>query len=148
MAGVPEAIQALRRAGYRVIIVTNQPDVPRGLQRREVVEAIHKHLRQVLPIDDVKVCYHVDEDTCACRKPKPGMLFEAARKWSLVLSQSFMVGDRWRDIEAGKAAGCRTVWIRNDYQERRPENPDVIVGSLHEASILIASMGEQGRAGI
>jgi D-glycero-D-manno-heptose 1,7-bisphosphate phosphatase len=142
LPGVDEAVHALRRGGYRLIIVTNQPDVRRGLQEREVVEAMHQCLRQTLSIDDIKVCYHVDEDACACRKPKPGMLLEAAREWSLDLRRSFMVGDRWRDIGAGKAAGCRTILIKTEYREREAEGPDAVVGSLFEASALILSIRE------
>lgn len=98
LPGVVEAVAMLRRAGFRIIVATNQPDVGKGAQRREVVEAIHVHMQSVLPIDAVKVCYHTDENECACRKPKPGMLLEAAAEWSLDLSRSFMVGDRWRCI--------------------------------------------------
>lgn len=138
---VAEAIDALRKAGFRIIVVTNQPDVAIGLQRREAVEAMHERIRRVFPIDDIKVCYHVDQDGCTCRKPKPGMLLEAAKVWSLNLDQSFMVGDRWRDIEAGQAAGCKTILVRGGYAERQPEKPDAVVNSLFEASVLILSSG-------
>ena len=140
---VPEAMRALREAGCRLIVVTNQPDVGQGLQRREVVEAIHADLRRRLPLDAIKVCFHIDRDGCACRKPKPGLLLEAAREWNLDLSRSVMVGDRWRDIEAGKAAGCKTIWIRSAYAERRVERPDAVVDSLAEASGLILSRWAQ-----
>ena len=133
------ALEALRRGGFRLIVVTNQPDVGKGLQRREVVEAIHARLSAAFPIDDIKVCYHVDEDGCSCRKPKPGMLLEAARTWGLELARSVMVGDRWRDIEAGRAAGCRTILVERGYDERRAEPPDAVVTSLAEASELILS---------
>jgi len=136
---VGQALEALRRGGYHLIVVTNQPDVGKGLQPREVVEAIHARLLAAFPIDDIKVCYHVDEDGCGCRKPKPGMLLEAARTWQLELAQSVMVGDRWRDIEAGKAAGCRTILLRTAYAERQPEAPDAVVESLLEASEVILS---------
>lgn len=136
---VDEAIETLRRAGFRIIVITNQPDVATGAQRREVVEAIHERIRREFPIDDIKVCYHADQDGCACRKPKPGMILEAARQWSLDLDRSFMVGDRWRDIEAGQAAGCKAILIKCEYQERRAEKPDAIVDSLFEASSLILS---------
>jgi D-glycero-D-manno-heptose 1,7-bisphosphate phosphatase len=134
-----EAIERLRGAGFRLIVVTNQPDVATGVQEREAVEAINDCIRRTTMVDDIKVCYHADEDNCACRKPKPGMLVEAAREWSLDLAQSFMVGDRWRDIVAGQAAGCKTILIHYDYDERRAENPDAVVGSLLEASDLILS---------
>ncbi|MCA1557132.1 MAG: HAD-IIIA family hydrolase, partial [Acidobacteria bacterium] len=83
--------------------------------------------------------YHVDLDDCACRKPRAGMLLEAARRWAIDLNQSFMVGDRWRDIEAGRAAGCKTILIKYDYDERQADRPDAIVNSLMEASQLILS---------
>lgn len=147
LPGVAEAIEALRQADFRLIVVTNQPDVATGLQRRETVEAIHAQLRANLPIDDIKVCYHADQDGCPCRKPKPGLLFEAAKQWSLDLTRSVMVGDRWRDIEAGRAAGCKTVLVRGGYAERQAERPDAVVGSLLEASRVIMSNGIAGMEG-
>ena len=134
LPGVAEAINDLRHAGFRIIVVTNQPDVGKGLQRREVVEAMHERLRRLLPLDDIKVCYHIDEDGCSCRKPKPGMLLTAAQEWVLDLPRCVMVGDRWRDIEAGKAVDCQTIWIRSRYTERPVEHPDAVVNSLAEAS--------------
>src|SRR5262249_50056044 len=106
-------------------------------QRRDMVEAFHDRLRHTLPIDDIRVCYHVDADGCQCRKPRPGMLLEAARSWDFDLTRSYMIGDRWRDIDAGRAAGCPTVSVRCDYDERLPERPDAFVASLWEASRLI-----------
>lgn len=134
-----EAIERLHRAGFLLIVVTNQPDVATGVQRREVVEAINDLVRRATLVDDIKVCYHADEDNCACRKPRPGMLTDAAREWSLDLKQSFIVGDRWRDIEAGQAAGCKTILVRYEYDERQAQNPDAVVGDLLEASELILS---------
>jgi D-glycero-D-manno-heptose 1,7-bisphosphate phosphatase len=137
LPGVPDALRDLKSVGFRLIVATNQPDVAKGVQRREMVEVFHKRLRQTLPIDAIHVCYHVDADDCACRKPRPGMLLEAACAWDIELTRSYMVGDRWRDIDAGRAAGCRTIWVRCDYDERLPENPDAVVASLWEASRLI-----------
>lgn len=139
LPGVAQALGALKRAGFRLIVVTNQPDVAAGRQRRETVEAIHARLRRTMPLDDIRVCYHAEEDGCTCRKPKPGLLLEAARAWRVDLAQSVMVGDRWRDIEAGKAAGCRTILLRNAYEERQPEAPDAVVESLLQASEVILS---------
>jgi len=136
---VAKAIEDLREAGFLLIVVTNQPDVATGVQRLEEVEAIHQRIRRELRIDDIKVCYHSDRDNCTCRKPKPGMLLEAAAQWSLDLEQSFMVGDRWRDIGAGQAAGCKTILIRYEYDERQAEGPDAVVNSLSEAGDLILS---------
>ena len=145
--GVPEAVARFRDAGMLVIIATNQPDVATGKQARAVVEAIHRRIRDAISVDDVKVCYHSDEDNCACRKPKPEMLFEAAREWSIDLGQSYMVGDRWRDIDAGKAAGCRTYWVDHGYDERPATGADAIVGSLAEAaSLIIAHATREGSA--
>ena len=127
----------MRSSGYIVIVVTNQPDVATGKQQREVVEAMHARISADLQVDGIKVCYHVDADQCNCRKPKPGMLLEAATEHDLDLGRSFMVGDRWRDIEAGRAAGCKTILVEYPYAERKAENPDRIVGSLREASALI-----------
>ena len=109
--GTFEAIQVLRKSGYLVIVVTNQPDVAKGIQSRETVEAIHRLICQQLHVDDIKVCYHIDEDNCCCRKPKPGMILDAAKEYMIDLTQSYVIGDRWRDIEAGKAAGCKTILI-------------------------------------
>lgn len=137
--GLPESIRSLRAAGYYIIVVTNQPDVAKGVQSKEMVEAIHGKIRKKFNIDDIKVCYHTDEDDCICRKPKPGMLLEAAGEFSIDLSKSYMIGDRWRDIEAGKAAGCKTILVRGDmcYDEPQAKNPDAIANSLVEACELI-----------
>jgi D-glycero-D-manno-heptose 1,7-bisphosphate phosphatase len=126
---VPGSLARLKQAGFALVVVTNQPDVARGLQTREVVEAINAHLAAVLPLDDVRVCYHDDSDGCACRKPLPGLLTAAPR---YDLTGSYIVGDRWRDVEAGQQAGCRTVFIDRGYAERRPA-ADAHVRSLSEA---------------
>ena len=136
LPGAGDAIAALHAAGFRTIVVTNQPDVALGKQRREVVEAINAALRSSLALDDVRVCYHADADGCSCRKPKPGLLVEAAREWQVDLRRSFMVGDRWRDVDAGRAAGCRTLLIESGYAEKRSE-PDFSVSSLAEACAII-----------
>ncbi|MGA2269601.1 MAG: HAD family hydrolase [Bryobacteraceae bacterium] len=116
------ALELLKQAGFLLIVVTNQPDVARGAQTRAAVEAIHAALAAALPIDDFLTCWHDDADACGCRKPKPGLLLEAARKHQIDLQHSFLVGDRWRDIDAGAAAGCRTVLIDRRYRERAPEH--------------------------
>jgi D-glycero-D-manno-heptose 1,7-bisphosphate phosphatase len=139
LPGVREAVHTLSYSGLRVIVVTNQPDVAKGLVRREVVDAMHEKILSVLPIDEIKVCYHVDDDACGCRKPKPGMLLDASEKWSLNLSMSYMVGDRWRDIEAGRAAGCKTILVGDGYAERTAKDPDAVVASLFEAAQLIVT---------
>jgi D-glycero-D-manno-heptose 1,7-bisphosphate phosphatase len=135
--GVPEALAALRNAGYLNIVVTNQPDVASGRLKREAVEAMHRRLVGELALDDIKVCYHGDADGCQCRKPKPGMLLEAARDFGIDLARSFLVGDRWRDVAAGQAAGCTSFFVDYGYREKRPDPPYITVKSLADASIRI-----------
>jgi D-glycero-D-manno-heptose 1,7-bisphosphate phosphatase len=136
-AGAEDATRALKDAGFLLIVVSNQPDVARGTTSRESVEAINARLAAVLPIDRFVMCYHQDSDNCDCRKPKPGMLLSSARELDIDLASSFLVGDRWRDIEAGKAAGCATIFIDYSYDERRPERPGHKASSLAEAVDII-----------
>lgn len=133
LPGVLRAIKELKKAGFVIVCVTNQPDVARRVQSRQTVEAIHEYLRRILVIDEIMVCYHDDDDQCQCRKPLPGMLLAAAKKYSINLKESFMVGDRWRDVEAGRRAGCVTVFIDHHYAESKQCYPDVSVSSLPEA---------------
>jgi D-sedoheptulose 7-phosphate isomerase len=145
LPGVPEALRELKSHGYTLIVVTNQPDVGRGKQTRAGLDAMHQSLSASLPIDDILVCPHTDEDDCDCRKPLPGMLREAAQKHNIDLAASFMVGDRWRDIEAGYNAGCKTILIDYGYSERPPDRaPDLRVGSLREAADWIIRSTTKG----
>jgi D-glycero-D-manno-heptose 1,7-bisphosphate phosphatase len=132
--GVPRAIERLRAAGLWIVVVTNQPDVATGRQRRDVVEAMHARLASAALCDAIQVCYHSAGDGCACRKPRPGMLLQAANDWRIDLRRSFMVGDRWVDVAAGRAAECYTLWIDRGYAEPAPDAPDAVVGSLPEAA--------------
>jgi D-glycero-D-manno-heptose 1,7-bisphosphate phosphatase len=136
--GVPDALRKLRGAGFRLIVVTNQPDVARGTQTREAVEAMHARLTAELAVDEVVACYH-DGDDCDCRKPKPGALLDAAHRHGVELKQSFMVGDRWRDIEAGQRAGCRCLFVDHGYAEQQPAGSFVRVPSLAAAAEWILS---------
>jgi transaldolase len=132
---VPDALPALRRLhgeGFLLIVVTNQPDVARRTQERSTVEAINNHLAAALPIDEFVVCYH-DDDACECRKPKPGGILDAATRLGIDVSSSFLIGDRWRDIEAGQRAGCFNYFIDYGYAERQPVPPFSRVRSLAEA---------------
>jgi D-glycero-D-manno-heptose 1,7-bisphosphate phosphatase len=133
LPGVSQACSRMRERGLVVIVVTNQPDVARGVSSRELVERMHRKLRESVPLDDIRVCFHDSVDGCNCRKPRPGMLVDAARDWKVDLSCSFMVGDRWRDIDAGQAAGCRTIFIDHAYRESLRSAPDRRVASLSEA---------------
>jgi D-glycero-D-manno-heptose 1,7-bisphosphate phosphatase len=145
LPGAAEACRLLRQAGYVLIVVTNQPDVARGRQCREAVEAINRAVLSAVGVDDVRVCYHDDVDACDCRKPSPGMILETGRVWRIDLSLSFMVGDRWRDIEAGRRAGCRTVLVGEYEEEGRRVVPDYHVDSLGTAVeiILKERIGEE-----
>jgi D-glycero-D-manno-heptose 1,7-bisphosphate phosphatase len=134
LPGVPEALALLKARGFLLIVVTNQPDVARGTLPRELLDAIHARLTAELPLDDIFICPHDDADACACRKPKPGLLLEAASKHGIDLASSFMVGDRWRDIDAGHAAGCTPILIDYQYRERPPaREPAARVRSLLDA---------------
>ncbi len=131
VADAPTALQALKEAGFLLLVVTNQPDIARGKQNLAAVEAIHQALQKVLPLDDFFLCPHDDADSCNCRKPRPGLLLRGADKYHIDLSRSFMVGDRWRDIEAGAEAGCATVWLDLGYLEKRSSmKPSATVNSL------------------
>jgi D-glycero-D-manno-heptose 1,7-bisphosphate phosphatase len=143
LPGVEDALVRLRRAGFQLIVVTNQPDVARGAAQREAIETMHEGLAAMLPIDEFRVCYHDDRDECTCRKPKAGLLEAAAADLGVNLGSSFMVGDRWRDIEAGRRVGCTTVFVDWGYDERRPTDPDLTVASLAEAVEWIVSRQEE-----
>lgn len=130
----PAELNRLASQGFILICVTNQPDVARGTQTREVVESINEAIRKVLPLNDIRVCYHDQADHCRCRKPEPGLLLDASQEFGIDLSSSFMVGDRWKDVEAGKRAGCRPIWINRGYDEQQPDPDDaVFVSSLKQA---------------
>lgn len=140
LPGVESALQRLRDGGFLNIVVTNQPDIATGKQRREDLDALHAGLMAGLAIDAFKVCTHVDADRCDCRKPKPGLLLGAAREFGIDLGASFMVGDRWRDVSAGQQAGCRgCFFIDYGYAEKRPEPPFVVVKSLENSVQYILS---------
>lgn len=132
LPGVPEVLARLKAAGYALVVVTNQPDVVRGAVRREVIEAMHARLLAELPIDEVRACFHDTGDGCACRKPRPGLLLEPP---TYAVERSVMIGDRWRDVDAGRNAGCRvTIFIDYGYDEPLRQPPDLRVTSLAEAA--------------
>jgi D-glycero-D-manno-heptose 1,7-bisphosphate phosphatase len=137
LPGVRNAVSRLKSAGYLVIVCTNQPDVATGRTPRMVVDQMHQLIREQIAVDDIKVCFHTDADACACRKPKPGMIFAAAREFSIDLGLSYMVGDRWRDIAAGRAAGCLTVFIDYGYEQEGLNEPHHVSASLTEAVDII-----------
>ena len=139
--GVAEAVARLRGLRLPLLVVTNQPDVGRGLMPRDALQQMSDLLRAALPIDDLAVCVHDDADGCECRKPKPGLLRELAARWGVDLGQSFMVGDSWRDVGAGRAVGCRTILIASADGDRAQadtvvHNLDQAVADIDEALLL------------
>jgi D-glycero-D-manno-heptose 1,7-bisphosphate phosphatase len=130
---VTDACRRLKDLGYLLICVTNQPDLARGGADPAFVDWINERVRSACGLDQVRMCPHDDGDNCSCRKPKPGMIVAAASEFGICLPASFMIGDRYRDIEAGQAASCRTILVDRGYPERRPAiPPDVAVSSLRE----------------
>lgn len=123
--GVKEGLLKLKQLGFLLIVVTNQPDVARGKTPINVVSEINDFLIKDLHLDDFYCCFHDTLDNCECRKPKPAMILKAAKKWNIDLKHSFMVGDRWRDIETGKNAGIKTLLIEYGYDEKYVE-PDFV----------------------
>ena len=137
------AVEALRAAGYKIVVVTNQPDIGNGLIASRVVEAMHRRLQKAIAPDLIKTCPHRQDDGCDCRKPKPGMLLAAATELGINLRSSYMVGDRWSDVVAGQSAGCYTLFIDRGYRDRMTARPDCTVKTLPAAVDMI--LGEQQR---
>jgi D-glycero-D-manno-heptose 1,7-bisphosphate phosphatase len=141
LPGVADALRALKLEGYRLVVVTNQPDVARGTTTKALVDRINDRLASVLPLDAVFTCLHYDNDRCDCRKPLPGLITRAVEELGIDQASSYLVGDRWRDIEAGRRAGCRTFFVDHDYDEPRPQSYDFRVSSLLEAAGIILANG-------
>lgn len=137
LPGVADACSRLADAGWLLFMVTNQPDIARGLTTRETVDAINDIVSTGLSIAEILVCPHDDADRCRCRKPSPGMLLAAAEQWNLDLGASVIVGDRWRDIEAGRQAGVRTIFVDRGYSEELRSEPDHVVAGLGDAAELL-----------
>ena len=134
-----DACAALKGAGYVLVVVTNQPEIARGTLEANTVARQNAVLRNALPVDEVVVCPHDDADGCDCRKPRPGMLLDAAARLGLDLGASFMVGDRWRDVEAGREAGCRVAFVDHGYDEPLRSEPDAVVPGVGAAAQWILS---------
>ena len=130
---------------YRFVclVVTNQPDVPRGKIEKKTVIKMNNYLKDEIKLDDFFVCYHDDHDNCKCRKPKPGLLLEASKKWDIDLKKSYMIGDRWKDLKAGRCVGCKTIFIDYNYNEKKPENPNFTTVSLLNAVYIIEKLQDR-----
>jgi D-glycero-D-manno-heptose 1,7-bisphosphate phosphatase len=133
LAGVIEGIKILKEHLLVPVVVTNQPDTARGLSTQSQVHSINHYIGSVTDIEYFYTCFHDDADNCDCRKPSIGLLKRAAKDLDLDIQNSFMVGDRWRDISAGQAAGCKSFFIDYSYPEKQPEMPFTKVSSLLEA---------------
>jgi D-glycero-D-manno-heptose 1,7-bisphosphate phosphatase len=143
LPGVREACQLLKKLGFLLVVATNQPDVGRGTLAREAVETIHAWLLQQLPIERVMTCFHGGAaygDPCECRKPQPGMLLQAAEAFKIDLAKSFMIGDRWRDVDCGFNAGCKTIFLDWDYEEKLKRDPNFNAHDLLDAAKLIKQL--------
>ena len=138
----PEACARLREAGFLLVVATNQPDVGRGTQRLEAIERMHALLTQMIPVDRIEICTAADDQSPGAerRKPAPGMLLDAARALDLELARSYMIGDRWRDIDCGHAAGCTTIFIERTYAEKLRQRPHHYAADLLDAARLILSL--------
>ena len=137
---VPASCRQLHAAGFVLVVATNQPDVGRGTQAQATVEAMHAHLLKLIPeIARVEVCYDPGGTSppSAHRKPAPGMLRRAAAALDLDLTRSWMIGDRWRDVDCGQAAGCRTIFLDWGYDEQLRAQPDFTVHSFAAAAGII-----------
>jgi D-glycero-D-manno-heptose 1,7-bisphosphate phosphatase len=140
LAEAPAAVAPLKALGFLTIVATNQPDIATGKMVQAELDAMHRGLAGSMRLDDILVCPHVDADQCMCRKPKPGLLLEAARRHNIDLKTSFMVGDRWRDVEAGRAAGCITIFVDRGYREAMRGPADHVVADVGEAAKIIARL--------
>ena len=140
LPGVKESILRLKKLNFICLVVTNQPDVSRRKIKKKTVIKMNNFLKKVIELDDIFVCYHDDKDNCNCRKPKPGLLLQAGKKWNLDFKKSFMIGDRWRDIQAGEKVGCKTIYLDYNYKDIKPKNPDFITHKLLNAVYLIEKL--------
>jgi D-glycero-D-manno-heptose 1,7-bisphosphate phosphatase len=144
LAEAPGAVASLKALGFLTIVATNQPDIATGKLAQGELDAMHRGLAGSMRLDDILVCPHVDADQCTCRKPKPGLLLEAVRRHNIDLKASFMVGDRWRDVEAGRAAGCITIFVDRGYRETLRGPADHVVADVGEAAKVIARLTKAG----
>lgn len=127
----------LKAANFLLVVITNQPDVGRGTQTRETVEAMNLKMQSALPLlDRVEVCYHAGEhygQPCDCRKPRPGLILRAAAELNIDPKRSYVIGDRWRDVDCARAAGCHAIFIERGYEEALRQAPDFTVANFKDA---------------
>jgi len=140
LPGVRESIIKLKKLNFICLMVTNQPNVSRKKIDKNSVIQMNNFLKNEIALDDIFVCYHDDSDNCNCRKPKPGLLLQAGKKWDVDFKKSFMIGDRWKDIQAGEKVGCKTIFLDYKYSEKKPKKPDFVSDSLLNAAHIIEKL--------
>jgi len=140
LPGVKESLLKLKKLNFVCLLVTNQPDVSRGKIKKSVVIQMNNFLKSEIKLDDIFVCYHDDCDNCECRKPKPGLLLNAKKKWNINLDKSYMIGDRWKDVQAGINAGCKTIFINNNYKENKEIKANLTTDSLLNAVYILEKL--------
>jgi D-glycero-D-manno-heptose 1,7-bisphosphate phosphatase len=130
-------LESFKKLGFLIIVFTNQPDVSRNLLEKEILEEMHEIIAETFPINDIVFCPHDNQDNCSCRKPKPGLIIDSAKKWSIDLTKSYVVGDSWKDVEAGNSAGCKTILLRKEYNKEFKKDYDFEIKSLEEVNKII-----------
>ena len=143
LPGVKESILRLKKLNFVCLVVTNQPDVSRKKIEKKTVIKMNNYLIDEIKLDDIFVCYHDDHDNCKCRKPKPGLLLEARMKWDIDFKKSYMIGDRWKDVEAGRRVGCKTIFIDYNYKETKPKNSTFTTNSLFNSVHIIEKLQDR-----
>jgi len=143
LPGVRSAVELLIHNDYLPIVITNQPDISRGSQSISEINKINEYIGTEVGLSSFYICPHDDEDRCLCRKPMPGLIMLAKKELGIDLSKSFLVGDRWRDIQAGQAVNLPTFFIDYSYPEFQPKRPFTRVHSLLEAVYIRLGVGNE-----
>jgi len=130
---VKSDVKKLKDKGFKVLVITNQPDIGNKLLKKSTLKEMHSILKAKVPLDKIYFCPHTRNDRCKCRKPKPGMIIKASNELKIDLKESYVVGDRKIDIDAGIKAGCKTIFVNNNYYEKKPTKQKKNVKSLHDA---------------
>jgi len=140
---VKRCLEKTKEMGFLNIVFTSQPDISRGFLKTEELEKMHRIISKTLSVDEIKFCPHDDKDNCECRKPKPGLIVEAVKKWSIDLDKSYVVGDSWKDIKAGKSVGCKTFLLRKKYNKDYKEDYDFEINSLKQMVEIIKNLNNK-----
>ena len=130
---VKVAVKKLRNNGFKVFVISNQPDIGNKLIKKKTLNQMHKLLKSKVPVNKIYFCPHTRNDKCKCRKPNPGMIIKASKDSGILLKESYVIGDRKTDIDAGLKAGCKTIFVNHNYVEKKPTKQEKTVKSLHAA---------------